>query len=321
MANLGERRGGCGRPHPLRFRQPTALGEEEFVSKKKSRQVRRAEERARALQPRRPSRRRPLLIAGTAVAVVLVAIGALVAVKLSQGGSTAAAPIRTGAPPAVVRSISTLPARVFDKVGYQADVVKPQAISGRPLTQAGKPLVVYLGGEYCPYCAAERWAIVSALSRFGTFHDLGATHSSSSDVYPSTATFSFHGARYTSRYLSLDAVELYSNKRVGQGYATLDHPTAFQASLDQRYGTGAIPFVDICNRYVINGASYDPGLLQGLTMRQIAAALRDPSSPICKAILGTANAVTAGLCKATGGQPGNVCSSPAVTANAASLAS
>lgn len=292
------------------------------MSQKKSRQVRRAEDRARALQPQRPSRR-PLLIAGSAVAVVLVAIGGLFAVKLSQGGSTAAAAAapRAGAPPAVVRSIATLPAAVFDRVGYQSDVVKPQPISGPPLKQDGKPLVVYLGGEFCPYCAAERWAIVSALSRFGTFHDLGATHSSSSDVYPNTATFSFHGASYASRYLSLDAVEIYSNTRSGDGYAALDRPTAREASLDRRYGTGAIPFVDIGNRYVINGASYDPGLLQGLTMRQIAAALRDPSSPISKAILGTANAVTAGLCKATGGQPGNVCSSPAVTTNAARLAS
>ncbi|HEU0192929.1 MAG TPA: DUF929 family protein, partial [Gaiellales bacterium] len=230
-------------------------------------------------------------------------------------------PQRQVAPPVVVRSLAALPASVFDRVGNQPGVVKPQRISGPPLTQDGKPLVVYLGGEFCPYCAAERWAIVAALSRFGTFHDLGATHSSSSDVFPDTATFSFHGAGYTSRYLSLDAVEVYSNTRSGDGYAPLDRPTRQEAALDQRYGTGSIPFVDLGNRYVINGASYSPGLLQGLTMRQIAAALRDPSSPVAKAVLGTANAVTAGLCKATGGRPGSVCSSPAVTANARSLGS
>jgi Domain of unknown function (DUF929) len=290
------------------------------VSQKKSRQVRRAEERARALRPPRRSRR-PLIVAVAAVAGVLAVIAALVVVKLSEGGSAAAGSPATAASPALMRSIQSLPARLFNRVGYQPDVGKPERISGSPLSKNGKPLVVYVGAEYCPYCAAQRWAIVSALSRFGTFHDLGVTHSSSIDVYPNTPTFSFHGSRYTSKYLSLDAVETYSNTPVGNSYAILDAPTALEASLDDRYGTGSIPFVDLCNHYVMNGASYNPGLLQGLTVRQVAAALRDPSSPICKAILGTANAVTAGLCKATGGRPGNVCSSPAVAANARSLAS
>jgi hypothetical protein len=45
----------------------------------------------------------------------------------------------------------------------------------------GKPLVVYVGGEYCPFCAAERWSIVYALSQFGTFRGLSQIKSSSSD--------------------------------------------------------------------------------------------------------------------------------------------
>lgn len=290
------------------------------MSQKKSRQVRRAEDRARALRP--PTRsRRPLVVAVAAVAGVLAVIAALVVFKLAEGGSAAAGSRSATASPAVMRSIQSLPVGVFNRVGYQADVVKPARISGRPLTKDGKPLVVYVGAEFCPYCAAERWAIVSALSRFGTFHDLGVTHSSSIDVDPNTPTFSFHGSHYTSSYLSLDAVETYTNTPVGDSYAPLDTPTALEASLDARYGSGTIPFVDLGNHYVINGASYNPAVLQGLTMGQIAAALRDPSSPVCKAILGTANAVTAGLCKATGGRPGNVCSSPAVTANAGKLAS
>jgi thiol-disulfide isomerase/thioredoxin len=78
----------------------------------------------------------------------------------------------------------------------------PKRISGQAvLNDNGKPLIVYIGAEYCPYCAAERWAAVIALSRFGTFTGLGQTHSSSSDVYPDTATLSFHGAVYASQYL------------------------------------------------------------------------------------------------------------------------
>ena len=109
--------------------------------------------------------------------------------------------------------------------------------------------MIYLGAEYCPYCAAQRWAIVSALARFGKFTHLDATHSSSIDVYPSTPTFSFHGSTFTSRYLVLSAVETNSNKIVNQHYAPLDQPTAEQIKAYNTYNsTNTIPFTDIANR-------------------------------------------------------------------------
>jgi hypothetical protein len=59
--------------------------------------------------------------------------------------------------------------------------------------------VLYAGAEYCPFCAAERWALATALSRFGTFTNLGTTASAGGQEYaPNTATLSFHGATYTS---------------------------------------------------------------------------------------------------------------------------
>jgi hypothetical protein len=61
--------------------------------------------------------------------------------------------------------------------------------------------------------------MVVALSRFGTFTDLGTTHSSSSDVYPNTATLSFHGASYRSDYIAFQGVKTHSNLRSGNGYA------------------------------------------------------------------------------------------------------
>ena len=36
-----------------------------------------------------------------------------------------------------------------------------------------------MGAEYCPYCAAQRWAMIVALSRFGTFSGLTTVHSAS----------------------------------------------------------------------------------------------------------------------------------------------
>ena len=60
--------------------------------------------------------------------------------------------------------------------------------------------------------------------------------------------------------------------------------------------------------------------LAGKSHRQIAAALSDPASPIALAVDGSANVITAALCKVTGQQPTPVCSAPGVTAAAKTLA-
>jgi hypothetical protein len=205
---------------------------------------------------------------------------------------------------------------VLDQVGTGKATTLPTATTGQTvLTDNGKPLIVYLGAEYCPYCAAERWAMVVALSRFGTFTNLGQTHSSSTDVYPNTATLSFHGAGYTSQYLAFQGVEMQSNQPEGSGYAALDSPTAQQQQLLTKYGdNGSIPFIDFANQSVVSGASYSPDLLQGKTAAQIAAALSDPTSAIGQAINGTANAFTAQLCALTHNQPAAVCTGKAATA-------
>ena len=43
-----------------------------------------------------------------------------------------------------------------------------QKPTGSPLTLNGKPEFLYIGADYCPYCAVERWAMAVALSKFGT---------------------------------------------------------------------------------------------------------------------------------------------------------
>ncbi len=260
-------------------------------------------------------------------AVVVVAL-VLVVVKLTgHGGPKAASPAVTGtAAAAVTDALAKISPATLDTVGKGKVNALPKALTGQPaLTEGGKPLVVYIGAEYCPYCAAERWPMVVALSRFGTFHNLGLTHSASGDVFPNTATLSFHGASYTSQYLTFQGVETETNQPQGNGYAPLDKLTDQQQRLLQTYDAppyvpsssqGAIPFIDLGNRYLISGASYPPDTLSGKTAEQITAALSNPADPITQAVGGTANAITAALCQLTGGQPGNVCTSPAVTAYA-----
>ncbi len=177
--------------------------------------------------------------------------------------------------------------------------------------------MVYVGGEYCPYCAAERWALAVALSRFGSFSGLRLIHSSSTDVDPSTPTLSFYKSSYTSKYVTFSPTEAATVTE-----QPLQPMTALDKSLMSKYdappyvpssAAGSFPFVDFGNQYVIDGASYDPGLLAGLKWEQIGADLANPSSPVGQAIDGTANQMTAAICKLTGNQPGAVCTSKAVT--------
>lgn len=196
---------------------------------------------------------------------------------------------------------------VLATVGAGSGQVKnppPKLNGASPLTGAnGKPQVFYQGAEYCPFCAAQRWSLIVALSRFGTFSNLSQIRSSSSDVYPNTATFSFYGSTYTSQYIDFAALEEQSYPGVA-----LQTPTAGQQQLISKYNPqGSFPFIDFANQYSVIGASYDPQVLNNLDWQAIANALANPQSPIAQGILGTANYMTAAICQATNQQPASVC--------------
>jgi thiol-disulfide isomerase/thioredoxin len=224
----------------------------------------------------------------------------------------------------VVKAVTTLPASVANAVGLPSAVFSlPKPLSGQPpLAEAGKPVVVYVGAEFCPFCAAERWAAVMALSRFGTFAHLGETHSSTSDVYPGTVTFSFYRSRYTSRYLVFDPTETNTNQPApGGGYTALQPLTGLAQKVFSKYDAppfvpssseGSIPFYDFGNKVLVSGASYSPQVLQGLTAQQVAGDLSDPKSPVAQSIVGTANYLAAAICSITSGQPCSVCTQPYV---------
>ena len=292
------------------------------MADQKTRQHRRAAERERGerltSKPTQAKGRNPMLLAIGGIVGLLVVIAALVGAKLLQ--SSPAPAKRTGvAPASVVHDVSTVPASTFNTIGAVKGIGGMSKIGGTPLEQDGKPVVLYIGAEYCPFCAAERWPLVAALARFGTFTNLGATHSATNDVYPNTPTFSFKNAKYASKYLALQTVELYGNRPVNGKYPPLQRPTAQQNALIQKHDShGTIPFIYMGN-YLQLDASYNPQILAGMSMQQVAHAMRDTNTDQSIAILGTANQITAALCAQTGGQPGNVCSTPGVTAAAAHL--
>ncbi|MBV8951764.1 MAG: DUF929 family protein [Actinobacteria bacterium] len=260
---------------------------------------------------------------------VLVVLGAslIAAVAGGRGSSSGTSGSASQpAPASLVQQVSTVPAGVFDQIGAGTAQKLPQSVSAPALTSAGKPRIVYLGAEYCPYCATERWPMVVALSRFGTFTGLRVTHSASNDVYPNTPTFSFHGATYQSPYLAFDAVELETNQLVNGTYKKLDTATPEEQQLMRTYDVppytstaGAIPFIDFGGRFLVLGATYDPQLLQNRTAAAIGSALSDPSNPATQGIVGTANTLTAAICTLTNNQPGAVCATPAITSLEARL--
>ena len=291
------------------------------MANNKSRQQRRSDERDRAqrLQSKpQQSSRKPMLMAVGGVLGVIAVFAALLIAKSLQS-SPKPAKKSGAAPAAVVKDATTVPASAYDTIAYQKGIGGLEYVPGTPLTKNGKPLVVYVGADYCPFCAAERWPLVAALSRFGTFTNLGATHSATADVYPNTATFSFHGSSYTSKYLTFTAVELYGNRPVGNSYPVLERMTAFEQQLVSKYDPkGTIPFMYLGN-WIQVSASYNPQVLAGMTLAQIAQAMRNPQVVQSQAILGSANLFTAAFCKLTNGRPANVCTSKGVTAAAAHL--
>ena len=286
----------------------------------------------RAAARRAEVRRRTLITAGSVIVVIAIVVAFIVIKTASNNSSSSTPSANTGTalPAGVQKDITSVPASTLDKVGIgsvpsfmaSAESGAPpiNAISDKALTSGGKPEMLYIGAEFCPFCGAERWAMAVALSRFGTFTtQLHGIHSSGTDTDPNTPTLTFYNAKYSSKYLVFTPVE---NETVTE--APLQSTTAAQEALWKKYDTGSdgytgYPFIDFGNKYVIKLPTYDPGVLAGMTWAQVAAALHDPSSPVAQGALGSANLITAAICKMTGGQPGNVCTSAGVVSASAHL--
>jgi hypothetical protein len=225
---------------------------------------------------------------------------------------------------------------VFNTVGITSGVgsISPPAplvgqpeLTGTSSTGATLPEVLYVGAEYCPYCAAERWSTIIALSRFGTFTGLGNTVVPSTEApYGGVTSFTFLKTTFKSKYLVFNAVERYTNipDPATHFYTPLQKMNKIEKANFKKYDnskyipgisasqTGAIPYINYANRFVSAGSSFSPSLLENLTRSQIAVGLSSASSPITQAIIATANYQSAIICSLTNNQPGSVCSSPGV---------
>ncbi|MHB8219138.1 MAG: DUF929 family protein [Acidimicrobiales bacterium] len=281
-----------------------------------------------------PRRSPTALLTWGLVGLVLIIVLVLVVVKIT-GSNTSAGPAPKPQPltAKIAREVTSVPASVYNTVGVTSSASQvnvPKVLSGQPaLTLGGKPGVFYMGGEFCPYCAAERWALITSLSRFGKFSGLETMESASGDIYPNTQTFTLSKASYTSPYVTFQFREYYSNQKNSAGsYTVLQPLDKAQAALVKKYdgggsattsSGGSIPFVDFGNKVVVAGASYSPSILQTLSRSQIAGALNDAGDPVTQAIIGASNYLSASVCATDGQQPGSVCKSKAVVVAAKAM--
>jgi Domain of unknown function (DUF929) len=276
----------------------------------------------RAAEKRAEQRRRLFITGGSVLGVIVIVVAFILVKSMSSPTTTPTSTGRTPLPASVASNVTGVPASALAAVGKGSVITSSPPVTkvtGPPLTSNGKPEMLYIGAEYCPYCAAMRWSMAVALSRFGTLSTpLHGIHSASNDAFPNTATLTFYNSGYNSQHLTFTPVE-----NLAVDHSLLQSPTAQQNQIWARYepdpNQRGYPFIDIGNRYVIKGPIYDPGVLKGLTWSQIAADLHNPSSPVAQGVLGAANYITAAICKTTNNQPTSVCSAPSIKAVAGGL--
>jgi hypothetical protein len=254
-----------------------------------------------------PRWQRPIVVGAIGASIVVVVVFVIIANRPGQGP-----PAGIGQPVAanVLQEVTAVSPPVISSVGTGGLPDPLRSISGPALSANGKPELLYVGAEFCPYCAAERWSLVNALSRFGTFSHL--TYMRSVDDDGDYATVTFRGSSYTSPYLSFVPVE-----NADRSDHQLQPLTSQQSQLFSSLGGNGYPFLDLAGRFANDAphtysSGYDPSVLTGLSWAQIAAKLSNPHDPVTQDMIGNANYLTAAICKVTNNTPGTQCASQTI---------
>ncbi len=240
--------------------------------------------------------------------VLLAVIGLVPNVALARHGSQIGAVV----PASVIRQLRQISHNGLQDTAPPNDVLM-NAIAGA-LVHVHRPSILYVGADYCPYCAALRWPLVLTLLRFGSLEGLKFMRSSSTDVFADTATFSFFGAAYRSPWIGFEGFE--TSTRTGRPLASPPHPVR---SLFNAYDAppftmdaGAIPFLYINGLYVISGSPVPPEIFKGDDWSAIIAGLTQPTSAIYEKVMPETNLLTAAFCKGMAAPPRQICESPGV---------
>jgi hypothetical protein len=255
---------------------------------------------------------------GGIVAAFVIVVIVLATLPSSLKQDVAVSPV----PASLMTSITSVPSSTLKAVKggdiSNSPLNIPASYKPVALSSNGLPEIAFVGAEYCPYCALQRWSLVIGLSPFGTWSDLHLIRSSVYDSPSNLPTFTFaYGAKFTSKYVAFSSHELQSNVSInknGSPYKSLQSvggtvATAF-TTIDTTQG---YPFLDYAGKFVQLGSeatSADVAALEGLSWNQVAQQLRNPKSVVAKEVLGGASYVTAATCLVTGQKPGATCNRP-----------
>jgi uncharacterized protein DUF929 len=220
---------------------------------------------------------------------------------------------------------SHVPLSVYDSL-YQASVTQYGAsgssylgsvhnMTGPVYSSNGKPILVFVGANYCEFCAVQRWSLIMALMRFGSFTTLITSngnvssleymHSSAADF--NYATFTLSASSYHSNYLVFQPFEVYD--RSGNTIATL--PANYTSGFHTQ-GQASFPFLNFADKYYISGALLQPVILGTKNQTQIIASI-EAGDALGTQIKQAANVITAVICKITDNNPSSVCDNPSIT--------
>jgi Domain of unknown function (DUF929) len=280
-------------------------------------------------------RKRNLYTATAAGGLVAVAIAAslLVSVLGGKGShkappavgdkSSHAAPLAEGTyrlPAAALSELNNVPMSVLFKNAEAANArqaTPPEMLppNAPRLSSNGRPEIIYIGTPFCASCAGERWALVIALSKFGTFKNLSGT--TSSDIHPGGPTFSFYGATYTSKYLSFvtdeqSPVSVHRSAGFSENALFLSEQehnvmtawdvTPYAAQDD------TVPFLYIGGKFLLSGFQYDPGTIWQMDFQAAAKMMTSGTTAISKQVEAAAGFLVGDFCALSHEQPAPVCS-------------
>lgn len=213
-----------------------------------------------------------------------------------------------------LQSSHTSGTAVAASLGPQTNTLPPSPTgqfkpAGAVIRQNGKPEVMFIGAQYCPFCAAERWSLVKALSQFGAFSNLrSTTNEQGQSGFNLIPTFDLLHAGYTSKYLVFDHKDVEDVN--GNPLETL---SSHEQSLFNQYDqVGSIPMV-LIGGYVMTGSGYSPGDIDGKSFASVQHALQQSSSEgFVQDVNAEANVITALICHANRGAPHSVCGRPVI---------
>ena len=175
-------------------------------------------------------------------------------------------------------------------------------VSEDTVRRGGKLTVFFMGAEYCPYSAAERWAIVRSLQKFGQWQGLKQTISAARDQpFLNLPTYDFTEATYNSPHIEFVAREIKDRE-----FKPFQKLLKTEEKVVRKHDPKKeIPFLLVGGRFMQIGSGFPPKIFIGHTFRQTETELKKVESEIRKTIDEEANIITALLCLS--GLPPELC--------------